>query len=187
MSKAVGASGKVIAVEPQPEVAARLRANLALNRLRNVDQLQLALSSESGTGTLYARSEDDANQGTSSLYAGEPDDAARSFVVELRTIDEIAAERDLHRLDFIKIDVEGNEAKILEGALGTLARHQPVVLFEYESLYWSRAGASLAGTLNRLRELSYRFYQVKSRTLSPLDDASDFENILAVPSSVQRI
>jgi hypothetical protein len=47
------------------------------------------------------------------------------------TVDGFVEEQSLARVDFIKIDVEGFEKAVLEGATRTIARHSPIVLMEF--------------------------------------------------------
>src|SRR5262249_841432 len=50
--------------------------------------------------------------------------------VPLRTLDSLIQERNLARLDLIKIDVEGHECSVLDGAAATLGRHRPALVIE---------------------------------------------------------
>ena len=50
--------------------------------------------------------------------------------IQLTTLDAFADERQLERLDFLKIDVEGLEADVLAGATKTLKRFHPTIVFE---------------------------------------------------------
>jgi hypothetical protein len=50
--------------------------------------------------------------------------------VSLRSLDSLVAERGLDRVDLIKIDVEGHERQVLDGAETTLRRHRPALVIE---------------------------------------------------------
>ncbi len=54
--------------------------------------------------------------------------SAQRYTVETITLDELTA--DFQSLDFIKIDVEGNELSVLQGASGLISRHQPTIVVE---------------------------------------------------------
>jgi FlaA1/EpsC-like NDP-sugar epimerase len=67
------------------------------------------------------------------------------LMLEKRTIDSF----DLNNVSLIKIDVEGMELKVLSGAVDTLQRCQPVVLFEHHKTDRTKAE-------NLLQEVGYR-------------------------------
>jgi FkbM family methyltransferase len=118
-ARAVGPSGAVIAVECLPSIAAVLRQNIALNQLHNVEVNVLAVGADRGETQVYSGGAD--NMGASSTN-GEGSVAA---TVPVRTLDEILADRRSDRISFIKIDVEGDELKVLRGARRTLQTLRP--------------------------------------------------------------
>ncbi|MBV8166110.1 MAG: FkbM family methyltransferase [Alphaproteobacteria bacterium] len=124
LARAAGATGRVIAYEPQAAMAALLRHNLAANGLGAVDVRQAALGRAPGTLRVppldYQRP---GNFGGVVMGAPTDDDGAP---VPVETIDALA----LPRLDLLKIDVEGMELEVLTGARETIVRLQPVLYVE---------------------------------------------------------
>ena len=111
-----GERGAVWAFEPNPANARFLRRHAEINGLAGVRVTQAAVSDANGT----ARFGFGRGSGTGHLAAdGE---------VEVRTLrlDDFCAEHGIAPAA-IKIDVEGAERAVLEGARGVLARHRPVV------------------------------------------------------------
>ena len=116
-----------INIEPGP-----VFPRLALRRPRDIN-LQLALGAREGRLTLHVHHSDDAVLGTSTLQAGTPSETQRGHLrveeceVEVRTLAQLldahAAERHIH---FLKIDAEGAEPEILQGA--DWQRHRPELL-----------------------------------------------------------
>jgi Methyltransferase FkbM domain len=90
---------------------------------------QLALSDESGRGTLYVPLSD---RGTLLHLAGSLKRThtqfrnVKAYDVEVRTLDELG----LVGVRFVKADVEGNEWEVLDGARATIARDRPIILVE---------------------------------------------------------
>ena len=123
MSAFVGAQGRVVALEPGPRSFALLQRNLALNAAAAVTPLALALSAEPGRISFC---EDSA---FGHLAPGAPGLQA----VQVETLDRIVEQQGLTRLDLLKIDTEGFEPQVLEGARATIERLAPVIYLELNS------------------------------------------------------
>ena len=94
--------------------------------------------------------------------------------VPVTTIDLFVADEGLQRLDFIKMDVEGLEMRILKGGAQTIARHRPVMLVELVDQQLSQAGDSLEAAWELLESWRYRpatFFDEKE--LTPLKAPRD--------------
>ncbi len=113
-SKLVGKSGKVIAFEPSPANLARLYRHIQLNHRGNVQVLELAVSDHEGT----ARFETRTGSGVGHLAADGP------LEVKLTALD---LRHDLPTPNVMKIDVEGAEVGVLEGAKSLLQCARPVI------------------------------------------------------------
>ncbi len=121
---------RVISIEPDPSNFAMLKSNIRLNRFWNVVPLQMAVSDSSGKRPFFLAGGGDT--GTSSL---EPDwfwtldeGVRRKVEVECETLDRLVARLDLERIDWLKIDVEGHEIPVLEGAKQALGRTKRLIL-----------------------------------------------------------
>jgi FkbM family methyltransferase len=126
MALRVGPLGKVIAFEPVPYLAETIVKTARVNRHSWVEVQQLALSSTDGTTEF---SVERANSGGSRLGRMEGDFSL--IPVKTARLDSILASRpDIERVDFVKIDVEGFEEAVLQGARASLARFRPGLLVE---------------------------------------------------------
>ena len=115
---------KVYAFEPNPMVYKRLLENINLNHIRNIVTEPQCLSDVSSKSIkLYTVSGAEKGNATLSFRSD-----SKIVECEATTIDNYFKDKD--RLDFIKIDVEGAEDKVLRGAQETLGRLRPVILFE---------------------------------------------------------
>ena len=113
----VGASGKVIAVEPLLSNLAYLKRNL--KSCSNTRIAKVALSNYVGTGKLYSSPSSAAH---SMAYIRD------KFVkVRVITLDKLVKEFGLKRVDYIKMDAEGSDLKILSGARNVLQEYHPVL------------------------------------------------------------
>lgn len=122
IAKAVGDGGQVLAFEPQRQVFQILCANVALNALGNVRAWQAALGTEAGEIVVPpVRYDRQGNFGGVALGGHE-----KGETVPVMTLDSLP----LHNCHFIKIDVEGMEAQVLEGGRDLIARLRPVLYVE---------------------------------------------------------
>jgi hypothetical protein len=111
-------------------------------------------------------------------------------MVECQCLDEILREERLARLDVLKLDVEGFERQVLEGARSTIESSHPAILVEVNAVE----------TLDFLSPFGYRFYGIARRRsgftelvgVDPQDDLGAFSeypetgpNVLALHPSGQ--
>ena len=117
----VGASGRVVAVEPNPENVQFLYRNIILNGTTMVEVLPLAASDRRSVFSLTGRS-------NTHLIAPRGARGGGHFVQSV-PLDDLLGE--LARVDFVKLDVEGHEPPALAGMMRILTRHRPMVLTEF--------------------------------------------------------
>lgn len=132
-ARLVGGGGRVIAFEPMPRNLAFLYRHLRLNRADNVTILPLACADALSTELFIPG----ANQALGRLEGSNREPVAPSpqssgLLVATISLD-AAAEKMGVRPDVIKIDVEGAELRVLEGAADLLRRKKPSVLLSVHS------------------------------------------------------
>ena len=106
-----GSRGKVLAIEPQPEIFQRLVYNISQNPGALVKAMACAVSDQNGEITLFI---DRQNRGETSVRIVKTDGAAGSIRVPAKTLASIVEEEGYTKIDAIKLDVEGAEDLILE-------------------------------------------------------------------------
>jgi FkbM family methyltransferase len=137
-AKLVGPTGRVHTFEPEPRNAARLRANVALNELTNVEVFENAVYSEPGTVLLNVFGPQyNAWHSLGSPELPDPVDARRTVTpsgrreVRAVTLDEHCEQNSINCVELLKIDAEGAEVDALLGASSLLAQHAiRAILFE---------------------------------------------------------
>jgi FkbM family methyltransferase len=112
----------VVAIEPAPESLECLRRNFAA-QIQNGRVIVCAKGVWDRDGAL-AINQDPGNSAAGSFVVTTPQ-MRKGPVLPLTTIDGIVAGLNLARVDFIKMDIEGAEAKALAGARATLAKFHP--------------------------------------------------------------
>ncbi len=126
---------KVCAFEPLESVNTLLRANLALNQnlAGRISAYQLGLSNAEGSFDFYETINDHGLITTSSsleLEHAQRTGSYRKQVINTVTMDGWASRLEGGRISIIKIDVEGHEYAVIEGARKTIARHRPFITIE---------------------------------------------------------
>jgi len=117
----VGSEGRVITFEFDPENLELMRTNLALNQ-RLSERIELAAHA------LWSRSGETlevAQAGRMTTVFQDAEVGAGTLRIPTLTLDDFAARRALERVDFVKMDVEGAELEVIEGARETLRRFAP--------------------------------------------------------------
>jgi FkbM family methyltransferase len=152
-AKRVGEDGTVWAFEPSTRELTRLQHNLELNQL-TVRIFPLALADCSSQSELTIAGYDHAGQNTLGAFAYDIE-TERKDLVEVRTLDEILERNPLAQLDLIKVDVEGAELRLFRGAVATLRKYRPVLLFEVSENSLQHQGASRLSLLDFLRAENY--------------------------------
>lgn len=183
-AKRLGSDGTVWAFEPSQREISRLRRNLDLNQL-SARIFPLALADHNGLADLKLAGY--GHEGLNTL--GElvhQVEAGGKEAVQLKRLDDVLSESGLTRLDVIKIDVEGAEMRVLQGATATLGRYRPLVLFEASANALRQQGASLEELLDLLRRQDYVLYLFDpySGLPTPASAGAYSDNMIALPAGM---
>jgi FkbM family methyltransferase len=166
-----GARGCVYAFEPNPRVFPRLLKNIttwaSLPQMGRIISSTEALSNHSGEMLLHLPISFEVNQGLATLHPAVLQGGTRqSFPVALTTLDEnLAQER---QIGVLKIDVEGHELAVLQGASTLLKEHRiRDIVFESHLGYPTAVTDLLESHGYHLYQLTRSFWRVELR--SPLE------------------
>lgn len=150
--------------EPSPDSFAALQARLSAARIN-----RLALGAEPGDLDLRVYGDRSTVNSVYDIAGATP---LRTERIEVTTLDAYA--RDIERIDFLKIDVEGHERFVLEGAARTIGEGRiAAVQFEYGAMY--------AHSRSLLRDIfdllpCYRAFKVHPNRLQPVTYSTELEN-----------
>lgn len=127
----------VIAIEANPDAIDRLNRNLVANRIGNVRIVAAAAGPEAGEMKMQVPADASADLGSGSLVASAVRSGSyREITVPIRTLDEISDGLG-QPVSLIKIDVQGFEVEVLNGAKEIISRDRPVLVFEHEDINFS--------------------------------------------------
>lgn len=177
-SSLVGPSGRVLSFEPGSETYPRLQRSIAATPVKNITAFESALSDTVGEAELFH------TQGHVVSYSLDADPQAgdESETVQTLTIDEVIAREGIERLDFVKLDVEGAEELALRGAVDSLDRWHPVVLFESMPLAPMDDQRDRDGAWALLHEMGYALGHVEADgRLVPAEELRVGNNIAVPP------
>jgi FkbM family methyltransferase len=119
----------VLALEPEPETRALLEHNVRRNGYQNVEIVSAAAGATNGSISLWRSETNFANH---ALNAGLVPNVRDSVQVDVVTVDDLCAARLGDRMPTVlKIDVEGWEWEVLDGAREVLDRARPTIWLEY--------------------------------------------------------
>ena len=152
LARAVGEGGQVLACEPAPHAAKALEATLDANGLRQAAVVRCAVGDRNGRAEFSVPVITSARTDTGTARIGAARPGHEALSVQLNSLDSLAAERSLDRVDLIKIDVEGHERQVLDGANATLARCRPALVIETATRPRVTAGRSMTGCAPRLSD-----------------------------------
>lgn len=145
-SDRVGPKGYVLAIEPHPVAYECLRRNASLFAKTTISVVNAAVGDTAGKMSLS----EEENTGASFL-------SSKPGNVDVRTIDSFV----MRECDFIKIDVEGYELRVLKGAEQTIARFHPKMLIELNEGALNRQGTNQLEVCAWLQAHGYKWWPVQ--------------------------
>jgi FkbM family methyltransferase len=155
MSKKAGANGKTFCIEPNPFVLDVLTKNIeALSTKDNVTLLKIAMSNFTGTAPIVFPNGYEGNKGLAQI--GDADTAGDCMVHVSQLCD-----LGLSTIDVLKIDAEGHELKILQGAQTMLGAGK-IAHIVYEDF-----GAYPTPIYEYLKSFGYAIFRLEKGWLGP--------------------
>lgn len=156
-SRLVGSTGKVIAIEPQPDLANLIKKSMLANNTSLFEVHQFACSDSNGTENFYIPK---STSGSAGLFKGFSSiSAADVITVTLKKFDIIAEHIDFNGNVFFKLDIEGSEFKFLKGAESTIRHLKPYIMMEINPSFFKATGSHFEEMIRFLEMLGYSEYR----------------------------
>jgi len=157
MAQLVGKNGKVYSFEPDPVNFELLKKSVEINGFENVVLIQKAVSDTTEKIKLFLGDNDSA---INRIYDAKLGDAKKSIDVESVTIDEYFKEND-KLFNFIKIDSEGSEAKIINGMEKFLTKNRKLIMMtEFFPFLIKKSGDEPKQYLKSLENSGFELYNI---------------------------
>lgn len=128
-ARLVGDAGQIYAFEPLPDNVACLRRNLQANGIRNCTVYELALGDHAGAADLLLSKH---SGGNTIAPEDRPPDFSGTLPIRVETADDLVRSGKVKPPEFVKIDVEGAEMRVLRGMTSVIGTYQPTILFEVD-------------------------------------------------------
>ena len=185
MANAVGPHGKVIAIEPTCYPYQRLCRNLRSNPslTGQVSTLQAFLTANPNESIPEALPSSwrlaGERKGAHPVHFGVPQATGGSRSL---TLDQLAKEIDLQRLDLVKIDVDGAEDDVLAGGEKVLRQFKPDIIIEVAPYTLVERNLAPDAPLERLKKMGYCFQSLDGRKL----DSTEIEGLMKLRPGQSR-
>lgn len=144
----VGEKGRVLAFEPLPDNVDSIRRHLRMNKISNVELRDVAVAGQEGEMSFQ--------RGVNAAEGMLSDTG--DIKVKVVTIDALVFKQETPPPDLMKIDVEGAELSLLEGARETLVRYAPIIVLSTHGEVVHKA------CLNFLKTLGYQMSTIGAGT-----------------------
>jgi FkbM family methyltransferase len=154
-ARLVGERGRVYAFEPDPTNFRLLKKNVRANGYHNVIFVQKAVADKAGQLPLFLCPD---NKGDHRLFDSHDDRA--SINIDVTTLDEHFAEFQ-GEINFIKMDIQGSEARAVRGMEKLLRRFPDVrIISEFWPAGLKRSGVDARAYLSDLDRLGFRLFRI---------------------------
>lgn len=169
----VGNTGKVFSFEPDPNNLVLLQRCVKVNRLANVTIVNKAVSNVNEKINFYLSNE---NKGDNRMFI--ENNREKKIQVDCTTLDAYFAKSN-HKIDFIKMDIQGAEVKALQGMSKILRNNKDVILtIEFWPYGYSHAGSNTKELLDILMMNKFHLYNIGRNKASKKLVPISLENLL---------
>lgn len=164
----VGKTGKVISFEPYPATIEKFERNLSLNdSISNVRLEKFGLGDRETK--LLMHQDSVTNSGANRVVHQSLKEKTGVEEISIRTLDSYIKEKNISKIDLIKIDVEGFEMSVLKGGQQTLSEYKPDLFIELSTENLKDQETSGEELIKFLENIGYKIIDVATmRPLPPL-------------------
>lgn len=131
-----------------------------INGLNNLKIFKLGVGEESGRVDIHSATKETYNKGLASIESNfDLDNTFEKETIDIITLDDHIKENK--RVSLIKIDVQGYERKVLEGAADLIKKDRPVIIFEHDDRYHTQPLADRKKIETLFSSNRYEFYLIQ--------------------------
>jgi FkbM family methyltransferase len=191
LSKLVGPSGRVLAIEPQTLMFRLINANLLLNGCNNVTVERCAAGEQAGIVKLWPVDYSVGNNYGAlgvSRHEGELVLEHEGETAPVFRLDEILSRLEWGRVDFLKVDAQTYDLYVLQGSEATVCSRRPVIFVEVSPYWMRRTGYDYREIYQFLQRMDYTVFEPHRSLVDPAPirewsgDEGEEWDLLAVPA-----
>jgi FkbM family methyltransferase len=157
---------KIYSFEPIPETFSKLKKNVELNSINNINLVNLPLSNEIQNLLFYYSPS--ATGASSSVNISEEKDI-KKLECTTDTIDNFVSNNKIEKIDFIKCDVEGSELFVFQGGIESIKKYSPVIFTEMLRKWALKFNYHPNDIINLLKSMGYKCFYSSNGKLKEID------------------
>jgi FkbM family methyltransferase len=171
-------ANRVLAFEPSDELRSRASHLVAINHLSDRVEISSCAVSDKAEDISFFR---DSASGfvQSQAFSGHENSGFTSVKLQATTLDYECQARQL-KPSVIKVDVEGYEWEVLQGAQQTLKTHHPVIFLELHLNYLEQRGLEPRNVLALLETCGYRFFSTEGKHQTLRSIAGSWQPVIRI-------
>lgn len=166
--------GKVYSFEPTHYALAKIKRNLSLNPelAKHIEVINSFVSAKTteNAGIKAFSSWKVNNEKAEVMHPTHMGAAKSADGVGAITLNDFCKKENLSKLDFIKIDTDGHEYEVLQGAAEAIAKYRPQIIFEIGLYVMTEKGIDFSFYSNYFGKLDYLMYDSASKTLITMEN-----------------
>ena len=170
-----GPTGQVVTFEPEADNYQHLIENIKQNQFSNIQVIHKAVGDKEGEVTFYINADNDGGHALWDISKHEFNEKSREHMEERKipqtTLDIALKGFELEPLRLIKMDVEGCEYKVLQGAQETLKKYNyPIIILEINRFAMEHMDCSEQDIRSLMKSMGYLTYYPEETHLVELKD-----------------
>lgn len=167
-------NNKAIAFEASPNTFQELKKNIEVNNLKNIKAYNLALTNTDNKDIIFFES---INDWESSLIESNSESKIQTKI-KTTTLNSIISSNDLYNNHLvIKLDVEGYEMQIIDGAKKIIQKFSPIIILEFSKFIEKNKVFNYSYLQSFLKEFDYLIYDTNYKQVSLKDILDEIDKL----------
>ena len=162
--------GFVYGFEPDLFNLKRCKANIGLNKFKNISVDNIGLGDKKGEFKLYIDTE--SNRGGNRIKQNDKNNKKFS-IIKVERLDDWVKTKNITNIDLIKIDVEGFEMNVLIGGIDLIKKYKPILFIELDDNNLKDIGSTANDLISFLEKIFYKITNAETRKIVTSKDNFD--------------